>query len=157
MLIRDGRLFSNWLSKAKDMSLSKMHTRFPLKQKDFQRISMKTKAIPANDVRISKSELLLDLKVKLIWGGQLFKRGCIIEHSWCVLEKIGSKCLLFLKQYTKLEQPNLICFSLLVRTINSEVALASWPNPVGRWCQKLNEVGVWAPAAVASQPGSRLD
>ncbi len=33
-----------------------------------------------------------------------------------------------------------------------EGAVASWSDPAGSWCQKLNEVGVRAPAMVASQP-----
>ncbi len=34
-------------------------------------------------------------------------------------------------------------------------AVPSWPNPAGSWCQKLSEVGIRAPATVASQPESR--
>ncbi len=36
-----------------------------------------------------------------------------------------------------------------------EGAMASWHNLAGSRCQKLSEVGVRAPATLASQPGSR--
>ncbi len=37
----------------------------------------------------------------------------------------------------------------------AEGAVASWPNQAGSLCQKLSEVGVRAPAMLASEPGWR--
>ncbi len=49
--------------------------------------------------------------------------------------------------------------SALLRALDSlkiegiEGAVVLWSNPAGSWCQKLSEVGVLAPATVASLSG----